>query len=220
MSVTCKCRVHSIDPNTFSRNPPKIGPIDRSTRHYYRFFNICKWRQAILISIQSFYLMPEPHGSKQSCGQMAEEYKVSFRHKKPRLLAQVSPGSCFQLNLISLILTNQKKVQTRCNAAFFGRPKTFVGGIRAEIRAIDGDHLCPPTLLPSGVSMGTKGTLCSAHAPYTRSQMRIIKTIKQYMKTGTGRNLLRLLLLKNLWKCAVNMTDCQDAINAQANSAL
>lgn len=109
MSVTCKCRVHSIDPNTFCRNPQKIRPIDRSTRHYYRFFNICKLRQAILISIQSFYLMPEPHGSKQSCGQMAEEYKVSFRHKKPRLLTQVSPGSCFQSNLISLILTNQKK---------------------------------------------------------------------------------------------------------------
>lgn len=62
--------------------------------------------------------------------------------------------------------------------------------------AIDGDHLCPPALLPSGVSMGTEWTLCSAHAPYTRSQMRIIiiKRIKECMKTGTGQEFIEIIV--------------------------
>lgn len=69
-----------------------------------------------------------------------------------------------------------------------------MGGIWAKMCAIDGDHLCPPAVLPSGVSMGTEWTLCSAHAPYTRSQMRI-RRIKEYMKTGTGQEFIEIIIV-------------------------
>lgn len=59
---------------------------------------------------------------------------------------------------------------------FFGCHNVFVLGVWAKICAVVSDHLCLPAV-PCEVSMGTKRTLCSAHAPInarvTRSQVKI-----------------------------------------------
>lgn len=120
--------------------------------------------------------MPGPHGSKQSCRQMAEEYKVSFRHTNPRLRTQVScgPRRALQINAMRGRLTSQSN--SRSNAAFSGWPRVFLLIVWAEIGAVVGDHFCLPGG-PCVVSMGTERTLCTAHAPVcarvTRSQVKI-----------------------------------------------
>lgn len=65
----------------------------------------------------------------------------------------------------SLILTDAKKSSQDVARRLLDGLGTSALGIRAQICAIGGDHLCLPALLPSAVSMGTKWTLCSAHAP-------------------------------------------------------